>query len=143
MAANQIRAAKFLAKTFEFGCRRFHQWRQRARIGLAPKCSPAKAPCPWRERAKPAQWDVQRAVEREKLTPESKQQLPRWQRLYEFARDMPDVAEAGTARARVGPIEQCNLMPFLRQCKSDGATDHAGTDDRNLLFHSDIVYDLR
>ena len=82
---------------------------------------------PGQELRRTAQRNVERAAESKQFAPESEQEAPGGQRLYQLRGDVPGVSEAGSRHPRLGPVEEQYGSAFAGERIGDGRADYART----------------
>ncbi len=82
---------------------------------------------PGQKLRRPAKRNVEHAAEGKQLAPESEQEGPGGQRLYQLRGDVAGVSEAGSRHPRLGPVEEQYVSAFAGERIGDGRADHART----------------
>ena len=90
------------------------------------------------------QRNFERAAESKQFAPESEQEVPGGQRLYQLRGDVPGVSEAGSRHPRVGAVEEQYGSAFAGERIGDGRADHARTHHCHgvIAYHLSNVYVL-
>ena len=138
----QLRPADFGEPARHVAHGRLNQRRQSTRVLRAMPSRRREAQRPGQELRRPAQRNVERAAEGKQLAPETEQQAPGGQRLYQLRGDVPGVAEARSRHPGLRPVQQQYGSTFASERIGDGRADHARTHHCHgvVAHHPQIVY---
>src|SRR6478672_5500655 len=127
VCSQQLRSADFGKPARHVTRGRLNKRRQLTRVLRSMPSGRREAPCPGQKLRRPAQRNFERAAESKQLAPESEQEVPGGQRLYQLRGDVPGVSEAGSRHPRLGAVEEQYGSAFAGERIGDGRADHART----------------